>query len=100
MPAPDDEFDFQLLRRLSDEPAASQRSMAALLGVSVGKINYCMRALVERGWIKAGNFRRSDNKLAYTYLLTPSGAAAKVRLTREFLRRKVREFEALQGEIA
>ncbi len=94
-----DEFDYKLLQRLSQEPEVSQRSMATRLGVSVGKVNFCLRALVDKGWVKAGNFRRSDNKWAYAYVLTPAGAAAKLRLARAFLARKVDEFEALQGEI-
>jgi MarR family transcriptional regulator, temperature-dependent positive regulator of motility len=96
---PGDDFDYELLKRLAQDPDASQRSIAARLGVSVGKVNYCMRALVDRGWVKVRNFKRSDNKWAYTYLLTPSGAVAKVRLARAFLARKVNEFEALHGEI-
>jgi MarR family transcriptional regulator, temperature-dependent positive regulator of motility len=68
--------------------------------VSVGKLNYCLRALVERGWVKANNFRRSDNKWAYAYLLTPRGLSAKLRLTSQFLHNKECEFEALQSEIA
>ena len=79
---------------------ASQRGLAGRLGVSVGKVNYCLRALVDKGWVKADNFRRSDHKWAYAYVLTPSGARAKVQLTRDFLARKEREFEQLQREIA
>jgi MarR family transcriptional regulator, temperature-dependent positive regulator of motility len=94
-----DDLDYQLLRHLTDEPAVSQRRLASRLGISVGKANYCLRALVDRGWVKANNFRRSDNKWAYAYLLTPSGAAAKVRLTRAFLARKEQEYESLQVEI-
>ena len=96
---PGDDLDYELLRQLADQPEASQRGLAARLGVSVGKINYCLRALMDKGWVKADNFRRSDNKWAYTYLLTPRGAAAKLRLTQDFLSRKEREFEQLQHEI-
>lgn len=96
---PEDDMDYELLRQLNQEPTASQRSLAARLGVSVGKINYCLRALVDKGWVKANNFRRSDNKLAYAYLLTPAGIDAKARLTRSFLKRKLGEFERLQSEI-
>lgn len=95
----DEDFSFELLQRLAKEPEASQRSIALRLGVSVGKVNYCLRALIDKGWIKARNFRRSDNKLAYTYLLTPSGASAKMRLARAFLARKLDDFERLQYEI-
>ena len=72
----------------------------SLTAVSVGKVNYCLRALVDKGWVKANNFRRSDNKLAYAYLLTARGASAKVRLAGEFLEHKEHEFERLQTEIA
>ncbi|CAM5783044.1 MarR family EPS-associated transcriptional regulator [Rhizobacter fulvus] len=95
-----DDFQYELMRQITDQPDASQRNLAARLGVSVGKVNYCLRALVDKGWVKADNFRRSDNKWAYAYLLTPRGASAKVRLTRDFLARKEGEFERLQVEIA
>ena len=93
------ELPYQLLRQLTNEPAASQRSLATRLGVSLGKLNFCLKALVDKGWVKANNFRRSDNKLAYAYVLTPSGIEEKGRLTRYFLQRKLGEFEALQQEI-
>ena len=89
----------KLLRQLTQEPAVSQRSLAIRLGVSVGKLNYCLHALLDKGWVKANNFRRSDNKWAFAYILTPSGAAAKLRLTREFLEAKEKEFERLHAEI-
>ena len=93
------ELPYQLLRQLTNEPAASQRSLATRLGVSLGKLNFCLKALVDKGWVKANNFRRSDNKLAYAYVLTPSGIEEKGRLTQYFLQRKLGEFEALQQEI-
>ena len=93
------ELDYQLLQALDHEPAASQRSLAVRLGVSVGKVNFCLRALVDKGWVKAQNFRRSDNKWAYAYLLTPHGVGARVQLTRDFLARKEREYEALARQI-
>lgn len=96
---PENELDFELLRHLEVAADSSQRDLAQRLGVSVGKINYCLRAVVDRGWVKVNNFRRADNKWAYTYLLTPSGVNAKLRLTRTFLARKEQEFEALQREI-
>ena len=94
-----DHLEHQLLRELTEAPQASQRGLAGRLGVSVGKINYCLQALVGKGWVKVNNFKRSDNKMAYAYLLTPTGAVAKLRLTRAFLAQKEREFEALQAEI-
>lgn len=90
---------YYLMRRLTDQPAASQRSLAVSLGVSLGKLNFCLRALADKGWIKADNFRRSDNKLAYAYVLTPAGIEEKSRLTKYFLQRKLDEFTALQEEI-
>ena len=95
----DRDLDYELLRHMAAQPAASQRGLAARLGVSVGKLNYCLRALVDKGWVKVQGFRRSDNKLAYAYLLTPSGASAKIRLTKAFLARKEEEFEQLHRDI-
>jgi len=94
-----EDLSYEVLRQLEKTPSISQRSLAERLGVSVGKVNYCVRALVSKGWLKVNNFRRSDNKVAYTYLLTPSGMAAKVRLTRDFLVRKEKEFVVLRREI-
>jgi MarR family transcriptional regulator, temperature-dependent positive regulator of motility len=104
-PPGDNNLHYELLRQIAEQQAApdgptSQRALAQRLGVSVGKINYCLRAVVDKGWVKVANFRRADNKWAYTYLLTPSGVRAKVRLTRDFLGRKEREFEQLQVELA
>lgn len=93
------ELDYQLLRHLANDPATSQRGLASSLGISVGKLNYCLHALVDKGWIKINNFRRSDNKLAYAYLLTPGGVKAKASLARAFLMRKEKDFETLQREI-
>ena len=97
---PGNKLDYELLQQIATQSSASQRGLAVCLGVSVGKVNYCLRALVDKGWVKASNFRRSDNKLAYIYLLTPSGVSAKLQLTRDFLARKEQEFEQLQAEIA
>jgi EPS-associated MarR family transcriptional regulator len=69
------------------------------LGISLGKVNYCVRALIEKGFVKAENYRKSERKLAYAYLLTPTGITAKADLTRQFLSLKVREYEALRAEI-
>jgi len=104
-PPGDNNLHYELLRQIAEQQAApdsptNQRALAQRLGVSVGKINYCLRAVVDKGWVKVANFRRADNKWAYTYLLTPSGMSAKVRLTRDFLGRKEREFEQLQAELA
>ena len=96
--APQD-LPYYLLCQLTHEPAASQRGLAGRFGVSLGKVNYCLRALVDKGLVKANNFRRSDNKLAYSYVLTPAGLEEKGHLTKAFLRRKLTEFELLQQEI-
>ena len=88
-----------LMRQLSDQPAASQRELSRRLGWSLGKTHYLVRALLEKGLVKSHNFRHSDNKIAYAYLLTPRGMKEKLRLTRSFLGRKEREYEALHSEI-
>lgn len=94
-----DDVRFRVLRVLQDEPDLSQREMAVRLGVSLGAVNYCLRALTEKGQVKVRNFRSSDNKLRYAYILTPGGIAEKARLTGAFLARKVAEYEALRAEI-
>jgi EPS-associated MarR family transcriptional regulator len=70
------------------------------MGVSLGKVNYCLKALIDKGWVKARNFRKSNNKLAYAYLLTPSGVRQKAIVTVHFLQRKVNEYQSLKKEIA
>ena len=94
-----DEIRYRILRELERDPQLSQRDLANSLGVSVGKTNYCLRALVDRGLVKVENFRRSGNKLAYAYQLTPRGIADKARVTKRFLKIKLREYESLQSEI-
>lgn len=96
----DDDTRYRLLRLLTEHPNHSQRELASELGLSLGKTNYCLRALIERGWVKVQNFRNSQNKLAYAYVLTPSGAVAKLRATTDFLRRKQDEYSRLASEIA
>ena len=90
---------LELMRLLDEQPAASQREISSRLGLSLGKANYLVRALLDKGLVKMQNFRRSDNKMAYAYYLTPRGAAERVRLTRAFLARKEIEFELLKTEI-
>jgi EPS-associated MarR family transcriptional regulator len=94
-----EEIQFEVLRRLHQMPHVSQRALAKDLGVGLGTINFCFQALVEKGLLKMQNFSHSENKLRYAYLLTPAGVAAKSKLTAEFLKRKVAEYEALQTEI-
>lgn len=94
-----DEIRYQLLRYLEENPEASQRELARHLGVSVGKVNYCLRALIEKGWLKMRNFRNSKNKLAYAYAVTPKGIEEKVNVTASFLKRKMVEYDAMSAEI-
>jgi EPS-associated MarR family transcriptional regulator len=89
-----------VLRLLQQRPDMSQRELSEALGLSLGKTHYVLHSLLDRGLVKAGNFRRSGNKLAYAYVLTPTGLREKLRLTRAFLRRKEAEFEQLRHTIA
>jgi EPS-associated MarR family transcriptional regulator len=93
------EVRYRLLRYLEEHPDASQRELARHLGVSVGKINYCLHALIVKGWIRVQNFRNSKRKSAYLYLLTRKGIEAKFKLTAAFLRLKVAEYDMLSREI-
>jgi EPS-associated MarR family transcriptional regulator len=99
LPMLDETTHYGLLKTLEENPGLSQRDLAKRLGVSLGKINYCLNALVAKGSVKINNFRNSDNKLAYAYLLTPSGVEQKARMTVEFLQVKVQEYERLRAEI-
>jgi EPS-associated MarR family transcriptional regulator len=96
----DEELRLRILRLLTDSPDLSQRELALRLGLSLGKTNYCLRALIDKGWVKVNNFRNSQNKLAYAYVLTPTGFRAKGNATTAFLRRKQEEFVQLEQEIA
>lgn len=95
----DDVTRYRLLRLLEENPELSQRELAERVGISLGKANYCMRALIEKGWVKTQNFRNARNKSAYLYKLTPRGMSEKVRVTREFLAYKLREHENIAAEI-
>jgi EPS-associated MarR family transcriptional regulator len=90
---------YKLMRLLDANPGMSQRDAARALGVSLGKVNYCLQALVRRGWVKVSNFKNSQNKAAYLYALTPSGLRGKASLAVTYLQEKVREYEALRLEI-
>lgn len=96
----DESTHYTLLKTLEENPGLSQRDLAKKLGISLGKVNYCLNALVEKGLLKVDNFRRSDNKLAYAYLLTPKGIESRARMTVDFLKVKVQEYERLRAEIA
>ena len=95
----DDRTRYRLLKLLQTNPELSQRQLAEKLGLSVGKVNYCLNALLGKGLLKVRNFRDSRNKLAYAYYLTPKGAKEKVRTTVGFLKRKLVEYEGLEREI-
>lgn len=94
-----DDIHLRVLREVEKTPEISQRELARELGVSLGKTNYCLRALLDKGWIKARNFRNSENKLRYAYLLTPSGIENKALLTVTYLKIKMKEYERLKQEI-
>lgn len=94
-----EEARFKILRLLHENPELTQRELGERVGISLGAVNYCLRALIERGLVKAGNFSRNPNKLGYAYVLTPAGIAEKTLLTGRFLKRKVEEYEALRVEI-
>jgi EPS-associated MarR family transcriptional regulator len=93
------ETDLRALQLLAHQPTLNQRELAQALGVSLGKVNYCLRALLAKGFLKAQNFKNSKNKLAYAYVLTPAGITARAELTAEFLQVKVMEYERLQLQI-
>jgi len=99
MPVLTDPQRLELLKLLHEEPQMSQRDLARAMGVSLGKANYCLRALMEKGLVKLENFRRNPDKREYAYLLTPAGLEEKTRITMAFLKRKVAEYEALEKEI-
>ena len=94
-----EEISYRVIKLIEQNPEISQRQLAEELGVSLGKTNYCLKALIEKGLIKASNFKNSQHKLAYSYLLTPKGIKAKVRITASFLKHKLSEFDALKNEI-
>jgi MarR family transcriptional regulator, temperature-dependent positive regulator of motility len=96
---PPEAWRLQVLKLLQANPSLSQRQLAAEMGVSLGKANYCLRALVEKGLVKLGNFSKNPNKGKYAYILTPAGLEEKTRITLAFLKRKEAEFEAIQREI-
>jgi len=90
---------LDLLRKLESNPQLTQRELSIEMGVSLGKVNYCIKKLTEKGWVKLTNFSHNQNKMGYAYLLTPSGIEEKSRLTFSFLKRKIVEYEILKKEI-
>jgi EPS-associated MarR family transcriptional regulator len=95
-----EDLHFRVLKLLQQQPDLSQRELAAKLGVSNGKLHYCMKALIEKGLVKLGNFAQSKHHLGYAYLLTPAGIKQKAGMASSFLKRKMSEYEALHAEIA
>ena len=90
---------FNVLRKIKSNPNSSQRELASELGFSLGKLNYCLKALSQKGLIKIKNFQKNPNKIGYSYILTPKGFAAKTRLTLNFMKRKMKEYDELKMEI-
>lgn len=95
----DETIHYGLLKTLEENPRLSQRDLAKKLGVSLGKINFCLNALIEKGSLKISNFRNSDNKMSYAYLLTSKGIEQKAHMTMQFLKHKLNEYERLHAEI-
>jgi EPS-associated MarR family transcriptional regulator len=95
----DPDVHFRVLHLLEEEPELTQRELAQKLGISLGGVNYCLKALIDIGHIKVGNFSKNPNKSVYLYLLTPQGVAEKAKLTAGFLKRKLMEYHALKKEI-
>ena len=94
-----DEMHYKVLRIIESNPEITQRELASELDVSLGKINYCLKALIKKGLIKANNFKNNKHKLAYFYILTPKGLEQKAVITSQFLKRKMQEYEDLKIEI-
>ncbi|BCM25294.1 MarR family EPS-associated transcriptional regulator [Methyloradius palustris] len=94
-----DEYRYKILKLIEAQPEISQRELAQVLGISLGKANFCLKALMDVGFLKATNFRNSKNKLAYMYLLTPSGMEEKASITVRFLKYKLQQYETLKAEL-
>ena len=94
-----DQDQFNVLRKISNKPNSSQRELASELGFSLGKLNYCLRALKDKGLVKINNFKKNKNKINYIYILTPKGVAEKTKLTINFMKRKIKEYDELKKEL-
>lgn len=90
---------YKLFKLIDDNPSMKQRELAYALGLSLGKVNYCLKALVDKGFVKVGNFRNSKHKMAYAYVLTPVGVEEKIRVTYQFYKRTEAEYEMLRREV-
>ena len=95
----DNQDHFNIMRKIQKQPKTSQRNLAGQLGFSLGKLNYCLKALQQKGLIKINNFQKNTNKLNYIYVLTPKGFNEKTKLTVNFMKRKIKEYEELKGEL-
>ena len=95
----DNQDHFEILRKIEKNPESSQRELADELGFSLGKLNYCLKSLQEKGWVKIKNFSKNPKKLNYIYILTPRGLASKTKLTINFMKRKMREYDELKAEL-
>ena len=95
----DNQDHFEILRKIKTKPKATQRQLAKELGFSLGKLNYCIKALKSKGLIKIENFKKNPNKINYIYVLTPKGIAEKTKLTMNFMRRNMKEYEELKKEV-
>ena len=96
---PNQQSKYQLLKSLEQDANLTQRQLSEELGISLGKVNYCLKSLIQKGFIKINNFKNSNHKLQYSYLLTPTGIEEKTKLTIEFLKVKTEEYEALKEEV-
>ena len=90
---------FEVLRKINKKPETSQRELAKELGFSLGKLNYCINALKEKGLLKINNFKKNPDKLRYAYILTSKGISIKTKLTLDFMKRKMKEYDELKAEI-
>tara|TARA_B110000196_G_C20823849_1_gene510467 strand:- start:241 stop:540 length:300 start_codon:yes stop_codon:yes gene_type:complete len=95
----DNQDHFNVLRKIKNQPDSTQRELAKVLGFSLGKLNYCLKALKDKGLIKMQNFEKNPNKINYIYVLTPKGLAEKTKLTLNFMKRKMKEYDELKREI-
>lgn len=95
----DNQDHFEILRKLQKKPNSTQRELASSLGFSLGKLNYCLKALQDKGFVKIKNFNKNPNKFNYLYLLTPRGISAKTQLTVNFMKKKMKEYDELKREL-
>ena len=94
-----DNDQFEVLRKIQKKPSSTQRELAAELGISLGKLNYCIRALKNKGLIKINNFKKNPNKINYLYILTPKGLSIKMNMTINFMKKKMKEYDELKREL-